>query len=152
MNLLISYQKTLTFPHDLETTFCFLADIPLTSTFFPKLEELIDLGRNCYQWDLQPQGPAAYAVQTIYACRYRFKPNSQIAWEPIRDIGNSFFSGSWQLSPLANKCHANFNLKGELSLPVPAFAEVVAAPLIRSLFNSLLNDYLENLQSGLAKV
>ncbi len=136
----------------MDTCYHFLSDIPQTATCFPNVEDLIDLGNNCFQWDLEPQGPPPYSVQTIYACRYEFNKPGSIQWTPLTDIGNAFFSGSWSLTPQSNRCKANFLLNGEMDFLIPEFAEIMAKPLIRSLFNSLLNDFLDALQQRIASI
>lgn len=152
MKLTIQFEKSVTFSQDIDTCFHFLSNIPLTATCFPKVEDLINLGNNCYQWDLEPQGPPPYSVQTIYACEYEFDAPNRIVWTPIPEIGNAFFSGSWKLTSLHKHCKANFNLSGDMDFPIPEFAEVVAKPLIRSLFNTLLNDFLDALQHRIASI
>jgi len=152
MKLTIQFEKSVIFSQDIDTCFRLLSDIPFTATCFPKVEELIDLGNNTYQWDLEPQGPPPYSVQTIYACRYRYNTPDKISWEPIPEIGNAFFGGSWTLSPLHNRCKAQFILNGEMDFPIPEFAEIMAKPLIRSLFNTLLNDFLDALQQRIASI
>ncbi|GAA3974485.1 hypothetical protein [Allohahella marinimesophila] len=144
----------------LDNVFEVLADVPTSASYFPKLEQLTDLGDNCYRWALKRIGVDKHSLQTVYACRYiSDRAAGTVRWEPIEEPAsgddNSIVKGQWTLEAERDvqgnevtRCH--FSNTGTVTLPLPGIMKLAASPLVKHEFNTLIDDYTENLQQGLA--
>ena len=123
-----------------------LSDVPVSASLFPKLHKLVDLGGNCYRWELDKVGPAQMTMQTVYACQY--VANNQkcsVVWTPIAGEGNAQMGGSWAITEKNNFTHLVLTSRGELQVPLPALMKGVVAPIVVGENEKLIKQYIANL-------
>ncbi len=136
---------------DKETVFELLADVPKSAAHFPKVEELKDLGDNCFRWEMEKVGLGDHAIQTIYACKYAPDAASGIiTWTPIKGEGNGVVSGSWKISEGAKGTDIHFKTSSELTLPLPGLLKLAISPVVKHEFNGMVDEYIDNLKGALA--
>lgn len=125
-----------------------LADVPESASHFPKVDELVDLGDNCYRWEMEKIGLDKYNLQTVYACQYRSnKRAGTVTWEPLEDEGNALVEGKWTLKK-ATPSGTNVTLAttASLTLPFPKLVKFAVAPLVQREFEGLIEEYIANLK------
>lgn len=126
--------------------FVVLSDVPATASLFPKLHKLVDLGGNCYRWELDKVGPAQMTMQTVYACHYVVdQKKCSVVWTPIAGEGNAQLGGSWAITEKKNFTHLVLTCRGELQLPLPALMKGIVAPIVLGENEKLIKQYIANL-------
>ncbi len=137
---------------DSDAVFTLLADVPASASHFPKVEALTDLGGNSFRWEMEKVGLGDHAIQTIYACNY--VPNDaagEITWQPIKGEGNGVVSGAWKIAPSAKGTDIHFKTSAELTLPLPGLLKLAISPVVKHEFNSMVDEYIDNLKGALSK-
>jgi carbon monoxide dehydrogenase subunit G len=134
-----------------DEVFDLLADVPRSVSYFPKVENLDDLGDNAYRWEMEKVGVDKHAIKTVYACKYfPDRENGKITWEPVKGEGNGAVKGSWTLTEKGDKCTAvKFQTSAELTVPLPSFLKLAISPVIKHEFNGLVDTYMNNLRKAL---
>ena len=136
---------------DLNRVFDLLADVPESASHFPRVDALIDLGGNCFRWEMKKIGVEKHAIQSIYACRYVSSPeDAKIVWTPIKGEGNGVVEGSWQFTELEAGVSCRFSTNAQLNLPLPSLLKMAVSPMVKREFNSLVDNYISNLQKVLS--
>jgi carbon monoxide dehydrogenase subunit G len=126
--------------------FDLLSDVPASASFFPKLQKLVDLGGNCYRWELDKVGPAQMTMQTVYACHYVVdQKKCSVVWTPIAGVGNAQMSGSWAITDKKNFTHLVLTSRGELQVQLPALIKGIVAPIVVAENEKLVKQYVANL-------
>ena len=136
---------------DKETVFELLADVQKSGSHFPKVKALTDQGDNTFLWEMEKVGLGDSAVQTIYACKYI--PNElkgTVDWEPIKGMGNSIVSGSWEVKESSDGTKIKFITNAKMTLPLPFLLKVAISPVVKHEFNSMVDEYINNLKVTLA--
>lgn len=130
--------------------FALLADVPKSASHYPKVAQLVDLGKNCFRWEMEPVGSGPVHVQTVYASKYvSNKAKGTIVWTPIEGEGNALVGGSWTITDHKTFTRLVLEVNGELHLPLPALMKSVAAPLVESEFEHLTERYIDNIVDAL---
>ena len=123
-----------------------LADVPLSASHFPKVDQLVDLGGGAYRWEMEKIGVAQIKLQTIYACKYTSsKAKGTVVWTPIKGEGNALVSGSWKITDKKKSTHLVLTINGDLSIPLPGLMKMVVAPIVEGEFEKMVEKYIENL-------
>lgn len=131
---------------DFQTVFDTLADVPTSASFFPKVDQLVDMGGGVYRWEMAKIGLAQVNLQTIYAAKYvANKAKGTVIWTPVEGVGNALVSGDWKIVDKKKATHLTFHSKGELSLPLPGLMKMVVAPVVESEFEKMVEQYIDNL-------
>ncbi len=131
---------------DFETVFAVLSNVPQSASFFPKVDQLTDLGEGVYRWEMEKIGLAQVNLQTVYACKYTSdKAKGSVVWTPVKGEGNALVSGSWKITDKKKSTHLVFKSKGELTLPLPGLMKMVVAPVVESEFEKMVELYLDKL-------
>lgn len=126
--------------------FDLLSDVPASAGFFPKLHKLVDLGGNCYRWELDKVGPAQMTMQTVYACHYVVdQKKCSVVWTPIAGAGNAQVGGSWAITDKKNFTHLVLTSRSELQVPLPALVKGIVAPIVVAENEKLVKQYIANL-------
>jgi carbon monoxide dehydrogenase subunit G len=132
---------------DLDSVFSLLATVPDSASHFPKVDQLVDMGDNCFRWEMEKLGIQKYYIQTVYACKYESdKDSGSIVWKPVNDVGNAEIEGSWKITKQGDQTHVVLKTKGVLTLPFPSLAKMVIAPFATREFEAMVNQYIENLK------
>lgn len=131
---------------DYNTVFDTLSDVPKSASFFPKVEQLVDLGDGVYRWEMEKVGLAQISLQTVYASKYMpNKAKGSIIWTPVPGEGNALVSGSWKISEKKRSTHLELRVEGELTLPLPGLMKPMIAPMVEREFEKLLEQYIDRL-------
>ncbi|MDT8992376.1 hypothetical protein RQP54_16000 [Curvibacter sp. APW13] len=130
--------------------FALLADVPLSASHYPKVAQLVDLGKNTYRWEMEPVGSGPVHVQTVYASKYvANKAKGTITWTPVEGEGNALVGGSWTITDHKTFTRLVLEVQGQLHLPLPAIMKSVAAPLVESEFENMTEQYIDNIAQAL---
>lgn len=125
-----------------------LSDVPTSASHFPKVHQLVDLGDNCYRWEMEKIGLAQVNLQTVYASRYTAnKAKGTVTWTPVKGEGNALVSGSWKISDKKKCTDIVLKIEGDLTLPLPGLMKMVIAPVVEAEFEKLVEKYIDNLTS-----
>jgi hypothetical protein len=128
-----------------------LADRPKSISHFPNVEILVDLGGNCYRWEIRKIEMFKFAVQPVFACKYTDnRAKGHIKWTPIKEQGNVLLSGQWTLKAL-DENHTRLKLftRGQMIVPVPGLLKLFITPIVVRALNGLVDGYVENLGKDL---
>jgi carbon monoxide dehydrogenase subunit G len=131
---------------DYNTVFDTLSNVPISASYFPKVDQLVDLGKNTYRWEMSKIGVAKINLQTIYASKYvANKAKGSVVWTPVEGEGNALVSGNWKITDKKNATHLVLHIQGELTLPLPGLMKKVVAPVVEGEFEKLVEQYIDNL-------
>ncbi|MBF0449906.1 MAG: SRPBCC family protein [Candidatus Magnetomorum sp.] len=145
----VDIRKEFDVPADYDQVFAVLSTVPDSASHFPKVDQLVDLGDNSYRWEMEKIGIQKYYLQTVYACKYESdKDSGSITWKPISDVGNAEIEGSWKVTKQGDRTHIELNTKGVMTLPFPGLAKMVIGPFASREFESMVNQYIENLKKA----
>ncbi len=129
-----------------QQVFDVLSDVPNSASFFPNVDQLVDLGDNAYRWEMGKVGVAQVNLQTIYACKYTAnRAKGSVAWTPIKGEGNALVSGHWKIVEKKKSTVITLQINGDLTLPLPGLMKMVVAPLVEAEFEKAVEQYIENL-------
>ena len=123
-----------------------VSDVPTSVSFFPKVDQLTDLGGGVYRWEMEKVGTAQVNIQTVYASKYvSNKAKGTVVWTPVKGEGNALVGGSWQITDQKKATALVFNVKGTVDVPLPGLMKVVVAPVVKGEFEKLVEQYIDNL-------
>ena len=123
-----------------------LSDVPTSASFFPKVEQLSDLGNGVYKWEMQKVGTQQVNIQTVYASKYTSnKAKGTVVWKPVPGVGNALVGGSWNITDNKKSTALELKIKGEITLPLPGLMKMVVAPVVEGEFEKLVEKYIANL-------
>lgn len=129
-----------------KTVFALLEDVPLSASFYPKVERLVDLGSGAYRWEMEKIGVGQFTLQTVYASRYQADAAAgRVSWTPLPDEGNTQVTGYWQVSPQKKFCSLELQLQVQVTLPLPDMMKPVVTPMLQAEFERLTETYIDNL-------
>ena len=128
------------------TVFALLADIPSSASHFPKVAQLVDLGKGVYRWELEKIGAPQMHVQTVYASKYvADKKKGTVSWTPVNGEGNALISGQWRLVDKKKTTELHLEITGELQVPLPGLMKAVVTPFVLTENEKLIERYIDNL-------
>ena len=123
-----------------------LADVPRSASFYPKVDQLIDLGGGAYRWETEKIGIAQAHLQTIYASRYvPDAAHGTVVWTPVEGVGNAQVSGNWKITSKKKLTKVVLSVQAQITVPLPALMKMVVAPLVEAEFEKLTEQYIDNL-------
>lgn len=126
--------------------FSVLSNVPESVSHFPKVERLVDLGRNTYRWEMEKLGIASATLQTVYATKYvSDKKAGTVTWTPVEGVGNAQVGGGWKITDRKKSTDLELRIHATVEVPLPALAKAVAAPLVKAEFEKLVDEYVDNL-------
>ena len=134
-----------------EAAFAFLSDVPAWAALFPAVERVEPLAPDVWRWHMEPMGPPAVQVRTVYACRYTFDAGArEVAWVPEPGEGNATFEGAVSLSPApAGGTAGSLWLEATLEVPAPSFVSGIVRPAIGAAFGQMTDRFLSRLAAEL---
>lgn len=143
-----------------EAAFAVLQDVPTWGALFPGVEAISPLGGDVWRWEMEPMGPPAVQVRTVYACRYTFDAETRtVAWAPEPGIGNATFEGAVTLAPEAGTApEASGETRGELwlesvlEIPAPRFVAGVVRGAVGVAFGQMTDRFLARLSEHVRTV
>ena len=123
-----------------------LADVPTSASFYPKVEKLVVLGDGAYRWEMEKIGLAQVNLQTVYASKYvGNKAKGTVVWTPIEGEGNALVSGDWKITRQKKSTKIALTVTAEVSIALPALMKMVVAPVVEAEFETLTEQYIDNL-------
>lgn len=123
-----------------------LSNVPVSASFFPKVDQLVDLGDDTYRWEMAKIGIAQINLQTIYASKYvANRSKGTIVWTPVKGEGNALVSGSWKITDNKKSTNLVLQINGDLAIPLPALMKMVVAPVVQAEFEKMVEQYIANL-------
>ena len=123
-----------------------LGNVPVSASFFPKVDQIVDLGKNAYRWEMVKLGVAGASLQTVYASKYTHdRAKGSVVWVPVKGQGNALISGSWKVTRGKESTGLEFKVHGSVDVPVPGLMTMVVAPVVRNEFETLVEKYIDNL-------
>ncbi len=126
--------------------FAVLSNVPDSASHYPGVKQLTDLGKNTYRWEMQKIGVASAQLQTVYTSKYTSsKAKGTVQWTPVPGEGNAQVAGSWKITDHKTSTNIVLNVEAEVTLPLPALMELVAAPVVEAEFERLTEQYIANL-------
>jgi carbon monoxide dehydrogenase subunit G len=123
-----------------------LSDVPTSVSFFPKVDQLVDLGGGIYRWEMQKVGSGQASIQTVYASKYASnRAKGTVVWTPVKGEGNALVGGSWKISDQKKSTGLALKLNAQVEVPLPGLMKMVVAPVVSSEFEKLVEKYIDNL-------
>jgi carbon monoxide dehydrogenase subunit G len=123
-----------------------LSDVPTSASFYPKVDQLVDLGDGAYRWEMEKIGIASVNLQTIYASKYvANKAKGTVVWTPVKGEGNALVSGSWKITDNKKSTKLVLTIEGAVTLPLPGLMKMVVAPVVEAEFEKMTEQYIDNL-------
>jgi carbon monoxide dehydrogenase subunit G len=123
-----------------------LSHVPTSASFFPGVDQLVDLGDGAYRWEMAKIGIGQINLQTIYASKYVSDPaKGRVAWTPIQGEGNALVSGDWKITNKATSTLIELHILGDLTLPLPSLMKMIVAPMVQAEFEKAVEQYISNL-------
>lgn len=130
----------------IQQVFDVLADVPTSASYFPNVDQLVDLGGNAYRWEMGKIGIGQINLQTIYASHYiANRTQGSVVWTPVQGEGNALVSGHWKIVEKKKSTLITLQINGDLTLPLPSLMKMVVAPLVEAEFEKAVEQYIENL-------
>ena len=126
--------------------FAVLSDVPTSVAFFPKVEQLVDLGGGVYRWEMEKVGTAQVNIQTVYASKYVSNAaKGTVVWTPVKGEGNALVGGSWKITDQKKTTALALKIQGTVEVPLPGLMKMVVAPVVKGEFEKLVEKYIDNL-------
>ncbi|MBC7938954.1 MAG: SRPBCC family protein [Chitinophagaceae bacterium] len=126
--------------------FAVLSDVPTSVAFFPKVEQLVDLGGGVYRWEMEKVGTAQVNIRTVYASKYVSNAaKGTVVWTPVKGEGNALVGGSWKITDQKKTTALALKIQGTVDVPLPGLMKMVVAPVVKGEFEKLVEKYIDNL-------
>ena len=126
--------------------FDLLSDVPTSVAFFPKVDQLVDLGAGVYRWEMAKVGTAQVNIQTVYASKYvSNRAKGSVVWTPVKGEGNALVGGSWKIVEQKKGTALELKINGTVEVPLPGLMKMVVAPVVKGEFEKLVEKYIDNL-------
>ncbi len=126
--------------------FDILSDVPTSVAFFPKVDQLVDLGGGVYRWEMEKVGTAQINIQTVYASKYvSNRAKGSVVWTPVKGEGNALVGGSWKITEQKKGTALALKIDGTVEVPLPGLMKMVVAPVVKGEFEKLVEKYIDNL-------
>lgn len=133
-----------------DDVFAVLSDVPTSASFFPKVDQLTDLGGGSFQWEMEKVGTSQVNIQTVYASKYVSKMDAakgqgSVKWTPVKGVGNAQIGGHWKITDNKKSTSVVLAIQGDVEVPLPGLMKMVVAPVVESEFEKLVEKYIANL-------
>lgn len=135
-----------------QAVWALLADTRATVSHYPKLDELVELGDNCWRWELQAVGIKGVSHQLIYSVRYAFDSDAgQISWTPLdAPNDNARVHGKFEITDQDQAIKIVLSTDACINLPAPRLLAGAIKPLVEREFQQQVTDFSVNLETALA--
>lgn len=147
----IEINKSFSVAANADKVFELLADVPESTSHFPKLENLVKEADNQYRWEMEKVGAGSASIQTVYACEYQSDASTRdISWKPAKTKdGNAQVFGTWKITENADGgTDVEFETKATLTLPLPKLTRAMISPVVKMEFEGLVDKYISNLHEA----
>lgn len=136
---------------DPEAVYSLLADTRASLAHYPALDALIELGDDCWRWEMTPTGVKGVSHQVIYSVRYDFDPQAKIIkWTPLQaDSDNADIQGKFVITAGKTGSHIVLDTDGCIELPFPKLIAMAARPVVKREFAQQIDAFLGNIKKAL---
>jgi carbon monoxide dehydrogenase subunit G len=126
--------------------FALLSDVVESSSHFPKVDAVTDLGKGVFQWEMQKVGTPQVNIQTVYASKYKADAKKgTVIWSPVKNTGNAQVAGSWTITDRKKSTALKLVVQATVFVPLPDIMQAIVQPVVSAEFEKLLDQYIENL-------
>jgi carbon monoxide dehydrogenase subunit G len=126
--------------------FALLSDVLDSASHFPKVEQVTDLGKGVFQWEMQRVGTPQVNIQTVYASKYKIDAKKHtVSWTPVKNVGNAQVSGSWTVTDQKKSTALKLSIQATVELALPDLMQSIVQPIVSAEFEKLLDQYIDNL-------
>jgi carbon monoxide dehydrogenase subunit G len=140
----LGYEFTVKAPFD--EVFDVLSDVPTSVSHFPKVEQLVDMGKGVYRWEMEKVGTAQVNIQTVYASQYvSDRKKGSVVWTPVKGVGNAQVGGSWSIAKAKKGTALTLKTQGTVEVPLPGLMKMVVVPVVKNEFEGLVEKYIDKL-------
>ena len=140
----LGYEFTVKAP--IKDVFDLVSNVSTSASFFPKVDQLVDLGGGVYRWEMEKVGTAQVNIQTVYASKYvSDRKKGSVVWTPVKGEGNALVGGSWKLSEAKKGTKLELKIDGTVDVPLPGLMKMVVVPVVKGEFEKLVEKYIDNL-------
>ena len=123
-----------------------VSDVPVSASFFPEVDQLVDLGKGVYRWEMARVGTAQVHIQTVYASKYvSNKAKGTVIWTPVKGIGNAQVGGSWNITDNKKSTAVQLKIQGVVEVGLPGLMKLIVVPVVEGEFEKLVDKYIANL-------
>lgn len=127
-----------------------LVDVASTTTLFPKLDKIVDLGGDVWRWEMAKIGAGGLSHQVKYLVKYTNNGSSTIDWNPAPGDGNAQVSGGWIIKANGDKaCTISFRSSGDFEMPVPRLMKGIAEGIVKSEFEAQVGTFIDRVKAKL---
>lgn len=146
----VSLEKTFDVQRSQTKAFDQLVDVASTTSMFPKLDQIVDLGGDVWRWEMAKIGAAGISHQVKYTVKYTNDGKSKIDWNPTDGEGNAKVSGGWVIKENGTSaCTIAFRSTGEFDMPVPRLMKGLAEGVVKSEFEGQVNTFIDRIKAKL---
>ncbi len=126
--------------------FALLSDVVKSSSYFPKVDAVRDLGKGVFQWEMQKVGTPQVNIQTVYASKYKSDAKKgTVSWTPVNNVGNAQVSGGWTITDHKKSTALKLVVQATVFVPLPDIMQSIVQPVVSAEFEKLLDQYINNL-------
>ncbi len=126
--------------------FALLSDVVKSSSYFPKVDAVTDLGKGVFQWEMQKVGTPQVNIQTVYASKYKSDAKKgTVSWTPVNNVGNAQVSGGWTITDHKKSTALKLVVQATVFVPLPDIMQSIVQPVVSAEFEKLLDQYINNL-------
>jgi hypothetical protein len=68
-----------------------------------------------------------------------------VVWTPVKGEGNALVGGSWKIVDTKKSTDLVLKISGTVDVPMPALMKAFATPMVKSEFEGLADQYVDNL-------
>ena len=126
--------------------FTLLSDVQQSASFFPKVEQVTDLGKGVFQWAMQKVGTPQVNIQTVYASKYKSDAKKgTVSWTPVKNTGNAQVAGGWEITAGKKSTNLKLVVQATVFVQLPDIMQAIVQPVVSAEFEKLLDQYVNNL-------
>jgi carbon monoxide dehydrogenase subunit G len=130
----------------LDDVYAVLSDVPTSASFFPNVDQLTEIAKDTYRWEMEKVGTAQVNIQTVYASKYvADRKKGTVVWTPVKGEGNAQVGGHWKMKAGKKGTELEFKVAGTVDVPLPGLMKAIVAPVVSSEFEKLVDKYIANL-------
>jgi carbon monoxide dehydrogenase subunit G len=142
----VSLQHSLMVDWGVAEAFALVSDVPMSSSHFPGLERLDDLGDGVYRWNMRAFELGKFRHQVRYAARYISDVDAgTVTWSTVGSDGNTRADGQWRVSTSGTQTKLIFFNHLAVQLPVPRLVARPARKLVPGIMEKQTKKYLERI-------
>lgn len=151
MDLKLKLRKKRKINNELANIMAVLVDTPRTLAHFPKLKPITELAEGRYRWELETIGTAGIEHDVSFATDFDINAETgKIRFTPVKGEGNAQIGGELNTITGKNGCTLELTVEGTIKdIPVPMLLRAPAKPIIKKIFEDLVDGFADQLAATL---